>query len=171
MHDMETIADLCLENDAIDVFMIDTEERSASVWSARSAFLEAIKSSTDQMDECDVVVPRSRVADFILYTHEVAKEVGLRIPSFGHAGDGNLHIYLCRDGLDDVQWENRKEKAFSLMYEKSKEMGGLVSGEHGIGLDKRKYLLDMLGERQLELMRGIKNVFDPKGILNPGKVI
>ena len=171
MHDMETIADLCLENDAIDVFMIDTEERSASVWSARSAFLEAIKSSTDQMDECDVVVPRSRVADFILYTHEVAGEVGLRIPSFGHAGDGNLHIYLCRDGLDDVQWENRKEKAFSLMYEKSKEMGGLVSGEHGIGLDKRKYLLDMLGERQLELMRGIKNVFDPKGILNPGKVI
>ena len=171
MHDMETIADLCLENDAIDVFMIDTEERSASVWSARSAFLEAIKSSTDQMDECDVVVPRSRVADFILYTHEVAREVGLRIPSFGHAGDGNLHIYLCRDGLDDVQWENRKEKAFSLMYEKSKEMGGLVSGEHGIGLDKRKYLLDMLGERQLELMRGIKNVFDPKGILNPGKVI
>ena len=171
MHDMETIADLCLENDAIDVFMIDTEERSASVWSARSAFLEAIKSSTDQMDECDVVVPRSRVADFILYTHEVAKEVGLRIPSFGHAGDGNLHIYLCRDGLDDVQWENRKEKAFSMMYEKSKEMGGLVSGEHGIGLDKRKYLLDMLGERQLELMRGIKNVFDPKGILNPGKVI
>ena len=171
MHDMETIADLCLENDAIDVFMIDTEERSASVWSARSAFLEAIKSSTDQMDECDVVVPRSRVADFILYTHEVAKEVGLRSPSFGHAGDGNLHIYLCRDGLDDVQWENRKEKAFSLMYEKSKEMGGLVSGEHGIGLDKRKYLLDMLGERQLELMRGIKNVFDPKGILNPGKVI
>ena len=171
MHDMETIADLCLENDAIDVFMIDTEERSASVWSARSAFLEAIKSSTDQMDECDVVVPRSRVADFILYTHEVAGEVGLRMPSFGHAGDGNLHIYLCRDGLDDVQWENRKEKAFSLMYEKSKEMGGLVSGEHGIGLDKRKYLLDMLGERQLELMRGIKNVFDPKGILNPGKVI
>ena len=171
MHDMETIADLCLENDAIDVFMIDTEERSASVWSARSAFLEAIKGSTDQMDECDVVVPRSRVADFILFTHEVAKIVGLRIPSFGHAGDGNLHIYLCRDGLDDMQWENRKDKAFSMMYEKSKEMGGLVSGEHGIGLDKKKYLLDMLGDRQLELMRGIKNVFDPKGILNPGKVI
>ena len=171
MHDMETIADLCLENDAIDVFLIDTEERSASVWSARSAFLEAIKSSTDLMDECDVVVPRSRVADFILYTHEVAKEVGLRIPSFGHAGDGNLHIYLCRDRLEETQWESRKEKAFSMMYGKAKEMGGLVSGEHGIGLDKRKYLVDMLGERQIELMKGIKKVFDPKGILNPGKVI
>ena len=159
------------ENDAIDVFMIDTDERSASVWSARGAFLEAIKSSTDQMDECDVVVPRSRVADFILYTHQVAKEVGLRIPSFGHAGDGNLHIYLCRDGLDEKEWEKRKHNAFKLMYDRAKEIGGLVSGEHGIGLDKRPYLLNALGERQLELMRGIKNVFDPKGILNPGKVI
>ncbi|MBP5162702.1 MAG: hypothetical protein ILP16_06980, partial [Spirochaetales bacterium] len=171
MHDMETIADLCLENDALDVFMIDTDERSASVWSARGAFLEAIKGSTDQMDECDVVVPRSKVADFILYTHQVAKEVGLRIPSFGHAGDGNLHIYLCRDGLEEKEWESRKDRAFKLMYDRAKEIGGLVSGEHGIGLDKRPYLLNMLGERQLELMRGIKNVFDPKGILNPGKVV
>lgn len=171
MHDMETIADLCLENNALDVFMIDTDERSASVWSARGAFLEAIKGSTDQMDECDVVVPRSKVADFILYTHQVAKEVGLRIPSFGHAGDGNLHIYLCRDGLEEKEWESRKDRAFKLMYDRAKEIGGLVSGEHGIGLDKRPYLLNMLGERQLELMRGIKNVFDPKGILNPGKVV
>ena len=171
MHDMETIAELCLENDAIDVYMIDTEERSASVWSARSAFLEAIKGSTDQMDECDVVVPRSLVADFILYTHEVAKKTGLRIPSFGHAGDGNLHIYMCRDGLDEKTWEERKDSAFDLMYARAREIGGLVSGEHGIGLDKRTYLRDALGERQLEIMRGIKNVFDPKGILNPGKVI
>ena len=141
------------------------------MWSARGAFLEAIKGSTDQMDECDVVVPRSKVADFILYTHQVAKEVGLRIPSFGHAGDGNLHIYLCRDGLEEKEWESRKDRAFKLMYDRAKEIGGLVSGEHGIGLDKRPYLLNMLGERQLELMRGIKNVFDPKGILNPGKVV
>ena len=171
MHDMEIIADLCLENEALDVFMIDTEERSASVWSARGAFLEAIKGSTDQMDECDVVVPRSMVADFILYTHEIASEVGLRIPSFGHAGDGNLHIYLCRDGLEQSEWERRKDLAFLKMYNRANEMGGLVSGEHGIGLDKREYLVDLLGERQIEIMRGIKKVFDPKGILNPGKVI
>lgn len=171
MHDMETIADLCLELGAVDVFMIDTEERSQSVWSARSAFLEAIKGSTDLMDECDVVVPRSRVADFILYTHEVAKTVGLRIPSFGHAGDGNLHIYLCRDGLEESVWKDKKSKAFDLMYTKSREMGGLVSGEHGIGLDKKEYLVSVLGEKQIELMKGIKAVFDPNGILNPEKVI
>ena len=170
-HDMEAIADLCLENGALDVFLIDTEERSASVWSARGAFLEAIKSSTDQMDECDVVVPRSRVAEFIMYTHTVASEIGLRIPSFGHAGDGNLHIYLCRDGLADSEWERRKSLAFSKMYDTARTMGGQVSGEHGIGLDKKSYLRSALGERQIELMRGIKAVFDPKGILNPGKVI
>ena len=171
MHDMETIADLCLELGALDVYIIDTEERSASVWSARSAFLEAIKGSTDMMDECDVVVPRSRVADFILYTHEVAEMVHLRIPSFGHAGDGNLHIYLCRDGLEEAVWKERKDRAFMLMYTKSREMGGLVSGEHGIGLDKKAYLREVLGDTQIELMRGIKRVFDPEGILNPGKVI
>ena len=123
------------------------------------------------MDECDVVVPRSLVADFILFTHEVAKKVGLRIPSFGHAGDGNLHIYLCRDGKEEKEWIEKKEKAFDLMYKKSREMGGLVSGEHGIGLDKRAYLREVLGDGQIEIMRGIKQVFDPNGILNPGKVI
>ena len=170
-HDMETIADLCLELGALDVYMIDTEERSTSVWSARSAFLEAIKGSTDLMDECDVVVPRSLVADFILYTHEVAEKVGLRIPSFGHAGDGNLHIYLCRDGKNDEEWNEKKEKAFDLMYKKSREMEGLVSGEHGIGLDKKEYLYEVLGKEQIEIMKGIKKVFDPNGILNPGKVV
>lgn len=170
-HDMEAVADLCLEKGALDVYLIDTDERSQSVWSARGAFLEAIKGSTDQMDECDVVVPRSSVADFILYTHQVAKEVGLRIPSFGHAGDGNLHIYLCRDGLEEKEWMRRKGDAFALMYAKSREMGGLVSGEHGIGLDKKPYLQEILGEGQLEIMRGIKRVFDPKNLLNPGKVV
>lgn len=171
MHDMETIAELCLVLGAVDVLLIDTEERSQSVWSARSAFLEAIKGSTDEMDECDVVVPRNRVSDFILYTHEVSKIVKLRIPSFGHAGDGNLHVYLCRDGLEESVWHERKDKAFDLMYSKSREMGGLVSGEHGIGLDKKSYLVSVLGEKQIELMKGIKSVFDPNGILNPGKVI
>lgn len=116
-------------------------------------------------------VPRSRVADFILYTHQVAADVSLRIPSFGHAGDGNLHIYLCRDGLEEAVWEERKDRAFALLYAKSREMGGLVSGEHGIGLDKKAYLKEVLGPTQIELMRGIKRVFDPNGILNPGKVV
>ncbi len=170
-HELTSVSDLCLKEGALDVLLVDTEERMESVWSARGAFLEAIKNSTTEMDECDVVVPRSKIADFILFTHEVSKNLQLRLPSFGHAGDGNLHIYLCRDNLKEKQWISKKREAFDLMYKKAAEYGGLVSGEHGIGVDKKEYLLDLLGESQISLMRGIKKVFDPKGILNPGKII
>lgn len=170
-YELTSVSDLCLKEGALDVLLVDTEERMESVWSARGAFLEAIKNSTTEMDECDVVVPRSKIADFILFTHEVSKNLQLRLPSFGHAGDGNLHIYLCRDNLKEKEWIAKKREAFDLMYKKAAEYGGLVSGEHGIGVDKKEYLLDLLGESQISLMRGIKKVFDPKGILNPGKII
>ncbi len=164
------VADLCIEKGAIDGYFIDTEERKKSVWSARGAFLEAIKASTDEMDECDVVVPKSRVADFIEYTHEVAKKLEVRIPSFGHAGDGNLHIYICRDSMPDEVWQKKLSDAFELLYAKAREFGGQVSGEHGIGYAKKVYLREQLGDNQIEMMQAIKKVFDPKNILNPGKV-
>ena len=164
------VADLCIEQGALDVLIVDTDERKKSVWSARGAFLEAIKASTTEMDECDVVVPRSRVSEFIRFTHRLAEELGVRIPSFGHAGDGNLHVYVCRDGLDDENWQKALTEAFDRMYGEAEKLGGLVSGEHGIGYAKREYLLRQAGETQLELMRGIKKVFDPNGILNPHKV-
>ena len=167
----EKVAELCLEMGAYDAYFVDTEERKKSVWSARGAFLEAIKASTDEMDECDVVVPRSRIADFIKFTHHCAKEVGLRIPSFGHAGDGNLHVYICRDGAPQDEWDLKLKKAFDLMYEKANELGGKVSGEHGIGFAKKEYLKASLTDAEIVLMQGIKKTFDPKNILNPDKVI
>ncbi len=167
---LSSVAELCMENGALDAYIVDTEERKASVWTARGAFLEAIKASTTEMDECDVVVPRSRVADFVLYSHEVAKELGVRIPSFGHAGDGNLHVYVCRDGLDEEAWKQKLDQAFALLYAKAREMGGLVSGEHGVGYAKKAYMAESCKETQLALMRGIKAAFDPNGILNPGKI-
>jgi glycolate oxidase len=166
----EKAARLCLEQGALDVFLVDTEERKQSVWEARGAFLEAIKASTTELDECDVVVPRNRVAEFIRYTHRLAAELRVRIPSFGHAGDGNLHVYLCRDGLDEHSWREILERAFSLMYAKAAELGGLVSGEHGIGYAKKTYLASLYGQDQIALMRGIKDVFDPNRILNPQKI-
>lgn len=167
----ETVAQHCLKNGAMDVFLVDTDERKQAVWSARGAFLEAIKASTTKMDECDVVVPRNKVADFIKYTHAISKDLNIRIPSFGHAGDGNLHVYICKDQLEDDIWNLKLDKAFSLMYEKAAEYGGQVSGEHGIGYAKKYYLQKHLGDIQMNLMRGIKQVFDPKSILNPGKIV
>ncbi len=169
-NDMKIVADKCLEIGALDAYIVDTEERKKSVWSARGAFLEAIKASTPEMDECDVVVPVSNVDKFITFTHELAKEMNVRIPSFGHAGDGNLHIYICKDQLGEKEWEEVLTKCFDRMYEKAEELGGLVSGEHGIGYAKKEFLKKQLGETQIALMQGIKKVFDEKNILNPGKI-
>ena len=169
-NDMSTVAELCLSIGAIDAYIVDTDERKKSVWSARGAFLEAIKASTTEMDECDVVVPVNKIDEFIKFTHELAKEQGVRIPSFGHAGDGNLHIYICRDELEQDKWEKTLASCFDAMYKRAEEMGGLVSGEHGIGYAKKEYMKKQYGETPILLMQGIKRVFDDKNILNPGKI-
>ncbi len=169
-HNYSEACKLVIEHGAIDAYFVDTDERKKPVWSARGAFLEAIKASTDEMDECDVVVPRKRIADFIKFTHQLAKEQGIRIPSFGHAGDGNLHVYICRDGLPEETWKEKLSICFEKMYALAGEYGGQVSGEHGIGYAKRPYLAELLGERQISLMAGIKDAFDPKHLLNPDKI-
>jgi len=166
----EGVANICLNQGALDVFITDTDERKEAVWSARGAFLEAVKATTTYMDECDVVVPRNKVAEFIKYTNELQKEFDIRIRSFGHAGDGNLHVYVLKDDLTDEVWDIKIAEVFEAMYSKSRELKGLVSGEHGIGFAKKEYMLEQLGPVYVELMKNIKLAFDPKNILNPGKV-
>ncbi|MFR3071700.1 MAG: FAD-binding oxidoreductase [Paeniclostridium sp.] len=129
----DKVAKLCLACGAYDVFISDTQERNESIWSARGAFLEAIKATTTEMDECDVVVPRDKVAEFIRFTNELQEKFNIRIKSFGHAGDGNLHVYPHKDDLDDKTWHERLNKAFDLMFAKARELHGEVSGEHGVG--------------------------------------
>lgn len=164
------VAKICLEQGALDVFITDTDERKEAVWSARGAFLEAVKATTTYMDECDVVVPRNKVAEFIKYTNELQKQFDIRIRSFGHAGDGNLHVYVLKDELTDEAWDIKIAEVFEAMYSKSRELEGLVSGEHGIGFAKKEYMFEQLGPVYVELMKNIKLAFDPKNILNPGKV-
>lgn len=163
-------AEFCLEHGAEDVFVLDTDQRKEAVWSARGAFLEAIKASTTEMDECDVVVPRKSIAAYIKFIHELAARSGLRIPNFGHAGDGNLHLYICRDELSEEAWREKLPEIFREMYDKAAELGGLVSGEHGIGYNKKEYLRRQYGEETMALMRSVKAAFDPQNILNPGKI-
>lgn len=167
---MDRLTDLALSIGARDVLLADTDERKESIWNARGAFLEAIKNSTTVMDECDVVVPRERIADFVRQSGQIGREAGVRICSFGHAGDGNLHIYVCKDAMEDQAWAKALEQVMDRLYAAARNLGGEVSGEHGIGHAKREFLRESLGETQMALMRGIKSVFDPAGILNPGKV-
>ncbi|WP_313128808.1 FAD-binding oxidoreductase [Anaerocolumna sp.] len=166
----EGVAQICLEQGAMDILISDTEEREESIWKARGAFLEAIKGSTTYMDEVDVVVPRSSVNEMVEYIHNLHEKVDIRIKSFGHAGDGNLHAYILKDDLSNQEWEQKMKAAMDHIYEKARELNGQVSGEHGIGYAKKSYLLESMDPVVVEIMRGIKKAFDPKNILNPHKV-
>lgn len=171
-RDVEIASDLCVNHyGAEDVYLIDTTERHNSVWSIRGGFLEAIKASTTLMDECDVVLPRSEIKAFLDYTKTISQENNLRIPYFGHVGDGNLHLYLCKDQYDEATWQDKKTTVFNQLYEKAHQLGGLVSGEHGIGYAKKTYMEHYLGQAQMRLMREIKQAFDPNKILNPRKIV
>lgn len=165
------IAEACLKAGAKNLYIADTEERQEQLWKARGSFLKAIQSSTTEMDEVDVVVPRNKIADFVKYTKIVQEEVKIRIKSFGHAGDGNLHIYILRDQLDCDQWKEKLNRAMELMYKKANEFNGKVSGEHAIGFAKKQYLQDSNDFINLSVMKNIKKGIDVKNILNPGKII
>lgn len=167
---MERAAELCLGEGAIDCYFVDTDERMDAVWKARGAFLEAIKASAGQMDEGDVVVPRAEITAFVERLAAISAESGLRVEYFGHAGDGNLHVYFCRDGLAESEWDARLSRAFDALYAHAAELGGTVSGEHGIGYAKQQALRARIGAGQMALMRRIKLAFDPNGILNPEKI-
>ncbi|MCE5219831.1 MAG: FAD-binding oxidoreductase [Clostridium sp.] len=168
--DYENVANICLEAGALDVLISDTEERQESIWSARGCFLEAIKALTTEIDEVDVVVPRNQIGKFVTFTHELEHKANIRIKSFGHAGDGNLHVYILRDDLDEETWSVKLKEVMQIMYDKAKELEGQVSGEHGIGFAKKRYLKESLPNECIDIMQGIKLAFDPKNILNPGKV-
>lgn len=166
----EETARLCLGQGALDVLISDTQERDDSIWKARGAFLEAIKASTTLMDEVDVVVPRSRVHELVEFVHQLQQEIHIRIKTFGHAGDGNLHAYILKDELTDALWEERMALAMERIYQKARELKGEVSGEHGIGYAKRPYLHKAKDPALMSLMQAIKTAFDPDHILNPHKV-
>lgn len=164
-------AAICLANGAEDVFLCNTDERKEAVWSVRGAALEALKASTTDMDECDIVVPRNKIADFSRFANQKMAEYGIRISIQGHAGDGNMHIQLMRDDMDKQLFEERCPKLMADLYAKAKVMDGQVSGEHGIGHARVEALENYMGPRMIALFKAIKAAFDDKNIMNPGKVI
>ncbi len=167
---IEQAAEVALEEGAIDVLVADTPAKMKDAWAARSSFLEAIMAETELLDECDVVVPVNQIAPYLEFVNKAGQDHGLTIKSFGHAGDGNLHIYQCSNDLEEEEFKSRVEKFFDVIYPEAVRCGGLVSGEHGIGSGKISYLADSVGLINMNLMKGIKNVFDPNSIMNPGKV-
>ncbi len=158
------------EADALDVLVVSTSSNKKSAWAARSSFLTAIEADTKLIDEMDVVVPVDKIPAFLLYIRSLGEENGIRIRNFGHAGDGNLHIYCCSNDLEEEEFKRRVKIIMDRAYTKCAELEGQVSGEHSIGHAKMVYLRESVGEDVFALMGEIKKVFDPDFILNPGKV-
>ena len=167
---IEKASEVVLEAGALDVLVADTPALKKDAWAARSSFLEAIEAQTKLLDECDVVVPTSRIAEYLTYIKSIEADYGFEIKSFGHAGDGNLHIYTCSNDMELEEFKSQVHDFMKKAYAKATEFGGLISGEHGIGHGKQAYLSEMAGPVNMRLMKEIKSVFDPKAILNPGKV-
>ncbi|MDO4983605.1 MAG: FAD-binding oxidoreductase [Eubacteriales bacterium] len=168
---MERLSEVAEKTGAYDMLVVWTDGLKKDVWAARSAFLTVIEAETKLLDEMDVVVPVDRIAEFLVYTHDEAEKQGVRVRSFGHAGDGNLHIYCCSNELEEDEFKRRVRKLMDLCYAKCTEFEGQVSGEHSIGHAKKAYLRQSVGDTAYGLMGAIKKVFDPDGILNPGKVV
>ena len=167
---VERAAEMLLEEGAMDVLVADTAPKLKDTWAARSSFLEGIEEQTKLLDECDVVVPVNKIADYVRFVNETGDKFDFSVKYFGHAGDGNLHIYTCSNDMAEDEFRKQVDVFMSAIYKKAVELGGQISGEHGIGMGKVKYLAEAVGPVNMQLMQGIKKVFDPKMILNPGKV-
>ncbi|KRN28191.1 glycolate oxidase [Lactobacillus selangorensis] len=168
--DMATAVSLSQNNGGLVPYPLDTQEKYRHLWRIRAELLPAIQNTTSELTEVDIVVPRSRVSELLDYIHVVEYEEQVRLPSIGHVGDGNLHTYVCRDGLSDTEWPEMRDLVLKRLYAKAAELGGQVSGEHGIGYDKKAYFTDFMGTDYLKFLKSVKQIFDPNQILNPGKI-
>jgi glycolate oxidase len=167
-REAEKIADICRSlNGAVQVAE-DSYSRD-KLWEARRAISPALYHMRPTKINEDIVVPRGRIPEMIEALGRVAERFNIKIASFGHAGDGNIHVNVMTDKKDEAEYLRAKESVRAI-FEETLRLGGTISGEHGIGTTKRPYLRMELSEVNISLMKKIKAVFDPKGILNPGKI-
>ena len=160
---------LCISEGATRVELAKTEADAGNLWKARRAISSALSQyGPDKINE-DIVVPRSKIPDMVRKIKALKDETGLFIASFGHAGDGNIHFNIILDKRNRADLK-KAEAAVNSLFDYTLELGGTISGEHGIGITKSPYMTKEIGADELTLMKKIRRVFDPKGILNPGKI-
>ncbi len=165
----EQIKGFCHRAGAIDLLVAADQAEAQKLWEARKALSPVLyKIAPNKINE-DIVVPISKISEMVEITGNIQKESGLTVVSFGHAGDGNIHCNIMYDKKDKDQ-AKRAEKAVDDLFRATLELGGTITGEHGVGITKMKYLPSEIGSIELEIMKEIKKVFDPDSILNPGKI-
>jgi glycolate oxidase len=168
--DLQAIADVVGEAGALDVLLALERSKIEEVWNLRRGIGEAVKSISAYKEE-DTVVPRAQLPALIRGVKEICSRYGITSICYGHAGDGNVHVNILKGDLDERVWHEEVDKAIREIFHLTVSLGGTVSGEHGIGYVQKAYLPIAVGKAGQDLMRGIKAVFDPQGILNPGKIL
>jgi glycolate oxidase len=163
----ERISEICLKNGAVDTYVPGSQSAKRRLLETREKFYPTMQ-HRGMLDLADVVVPRSKIADFIEEVKRISQRYGIPVVGYGHAGDGNVHLHPLGPKTTS---EKVLQELLSEIYRAGIALGGTISGEHGIGSAKRKYMPLACSPEKLALMRRIKDAFDPNNILNPGKVI
>lgn len=169
MQEMEAIAELLTKYPIGEIYFADDAAQKAGLWKMRRKVAEAVKLSGYTIEE-DTVVPRAALPELIRAVKEIGKEYNFHAVCYGHAGDGNLHIRIKKEGVTNSGDDSQLVQGIRKLFEKVYALGGTISGEHGIGMLQKQYMDIVFEPVQLELMRGIKKVFDPNNILNAGKI-
>ncbi|MDD4569543.1 MAG: FAD-binding oxidoreductase [Tepidanaerobacteraceae bacterium] len=170
-EEAEIIGELCLEKGAIEVYVADNYTTQERIWSVRRDIAEAFKVVSPHQSLEDIVVPISEIAKLIPEIEKMSEKYDILMPSYGHAGDGNLHTTLVKNPkMTMEEWYETEEKALKEFYAVIKRFGGTISGEHGIGCKRKPYMPIVTDDVQFDLMRKIKNTLDPNNIMNPGKI-
>ncbi len=169
MGEVEKIYELLESKGCENILFADTDAQKDTLWKLRRTVSEAVKNTSVYKEE-DTCVPRFELPSVLNKVKSLGKEYGFRSICYGHAGDGNLHINILKDDMSDEQWNSTLNEAITQLFEHVDSLNGILSGEHGIGLVQKKYMPIFFDESQLQLMEGIKKLFDPKNILNPGKI-
>ncbi len=169
MKEMELIAELLVQFECGEIYFADDNAQKAELWKLRRRVAEAVKIDGYTIEE-DTVVPRFELPNLINGVKKLGVEYGFKAVCYGHAGDGNLHIRIKKEGTSNSQDDPKIIESLRALFLLVKNLGGTVSGEHGIGLVQKSFMDIVFNETQIELMRGIKKVFDPNRILNAGKI-
>jgi glycolate oxidase len=167
--DCEKITEI-MENFGCDeVLFADTAQQKEDLWRMRRNVAEAVKSHSVYKEE-DTVVPRAELPKLLKGVKDIGKRYGFKSVCYGHAGDGNLHVNIIKETMSDADWNNKLPEGIREIFQLCVALGGTISGEHGIGWVQKQYLNIAFDDTRIALQKGIKNLFDPNHILNPGKI-
>ena len=167
---IEIIGEICSKNGAVDTLITHGSTNRERLWEFRRCMYEAGNARSILSRSLDPVVPRMKIPEFVHEINSLKKNYGFDAACFGHAGDGNVHVIMFPGKFSEEEWTVKYPEICKAVYKKAVDLGGKIAAEHGIGVIRKSYLKIAIGEAQLELLKSAKKAFDPKNIMNPGKI-